>query len=642
MPFPVSRAALAAALFPSALLAGRASAQTAPPDGLSPSDPTIVVTATRDIAGVDRALVGSSITVLTAPELAVRQVQLVSDVLRDVPGVEVNRTGAVGGLTDVRIRGAEANHTLVLIDGIKASDPYQDSFDFAALLADEAARVEVLRGEQSALYGSDAVGGVINYITASGAERPGGQIRLEGGSFGTGEFSGRLAGASHGLDVAVSGQAYHTDGTVVAPDGSRPVGADIESASAKVSYALTPALSLRAVGRWTDTRADTDDQDYAVTGNAIDSDAHYRSRGAYGLVGLDATGLGGRWRGSVDAQAADVDRKSYEYGGELQFGSVGRRYRASGVSTLQFGTTAVAQTLTVAADGERDEYRTIDPFGFADTSLRAQEFWGVVGQYDVVFGGRLALGGALRHDGNSRFRDDDTYHAQASYRLGGGLRLHAAGGSGVKNPGVFELFGYAPTSNFVGNPALKPETQRGWEAGAEEPLAGGRARVDLTYFSSRLHDEIATDFSVSPNTPINLPGSSTRRGVEVAARAALGAGFSGTLAYTYLDARQEGAPEIRRPRNIASVNLDWRSPDDRAGAHLSARYNGDQFDTNFATFETVRLASFTLLTLGADYRLTPRLQLYGRLENLLDDRYQEVAGYEAPGRAAYAGVRASF
>ena len=175
-----------------------------------------------------------------------------------------------------------------------------------------------------------------------------------------------------------------------------------------------------------------------------------------------------------------------------------------------------------------------------------------------------------------------------------------------------------------------------------EQTVGRVAKVDLTYFDSTLHDEIATDYTVVPNTVINLGSESTRRGVEVSGFAQLAAGVTGRLAYTYLDSRQDGLQELRRPHNIASLNLDWRSRDDRLGAHLTARYNGDQADTNFATYQRVTLASYTLVTLGGDVRLTPRQQLYGRIENLLDDRHEEVFGFEAAGRAAYAGVRAAF
>src|SRR5690606_20374438 len=141
-----------------------------------------------------------------------RETRVVSDILRDVPGVAVNRTGAVGGLTQIRIRGTEGNHVLVFVDGIKASSPYQGEFDFGTLIADDAARIEVLRGQQSALYGSDAIGGVINYTTLSGREAPGIRLRAEGGSFGTYNGTARIAGtAGDTFDYALSGSFFHTD-----------------------------------------------------------------------------------------------------------------------------------------------------------------------------------------------------------------------------------------------------------------------------------------------------------------------------------------------------------------------------------------------------------------------------------------------
>ncbi|HZV58411.1 MAG TPA: TonB-dependent receptor plug domain-containing protein, partial [Sphingobium sp.] len=155
----------------------------------------IVVTAALSGRGIERDLIGSSITLIDAQDMADRETRIVSDILRDVPGIAVSRAGAVGGQTQIRIRGSEANHVLVFVDGIKVSDPYQGEFDFATLIADDAARIEVLRGQQSALYGSDAIGGVVSYITLSGREAPGVRLRGEGGSFDTFNGAARLAGA---------------------------------------------------------------------------------------------------------------------------------------------------------------------------------------------------------------------------------------------------------------------------------------------------------------------------------------------------------------------------------------------------------------------------------------------------------------
>ncbi len=233
----------------------------------------LIVTGTRDIDGVEADKIGSSVTVVTAEQFHERQVRIVSDVLRDVPGVAVSRTGAVGDQTQVRVRGTEGNHVLTLIDGIKASDPFLGEFDYGTLLADEVARVEVLRGQQSAIYGSDAIGGVINYITPTGRQYSGVRLRAEGGSMGTYDGSARVAGYENGLDYVFSGGYQTTDGYVVAPGGSRKIGSDLGSLAAKLAYEATPNLRLRAVARYTNTKADTNGQDFSPPGFATDSPA---------------------------------------------------------------------------------------------------------------------------------------------------------------------------------------------------------------------------------------------------------------------------------------------------------------------------------------------------------------------------------
>ncbi len=210
-------------------VAGPAGAQVV--DNTLPTE-QVVISASRS-GGVRGDLLGSSATVLLPIDFELRQIDIVSDILRDVPGVAVSRTGPVGQLTQVRIRGAEANHTLVLIDGIKASDPFYGEFDFATLIADDVAKVEVLRGEQSALYGSDAIGGVVHYITATGAEAPGFRAHAEGGSFGTAAASARYAGVAGGLDYALSGAYYRTDGVRDNDFGPRKLGSENIAAAGK-------------------------------------------------------------------------------------------------------------------------------------------------------------------------------------------------------------------------------------------------------------------------------------------------------------------------------------------------------------------------------------------------------------------------
>lgn len=620
----------------------------------------VLVTGTRATDGVQADKIGASVTVITAQDFEDRQVRIVSDVLRDVPGISVSRIGGVGGQTQVRVRGTEGNHVLTLIDGIKASDPFQGEFEYATLLADDVARVEVLRGQQSAIYGSDAIGGVINYITPTGRQSPGTRVRAEGGSMGTYEGSARIGGYKGGLDYVLSGGLRSTDGYVVAPGGKREVGSDLGSLAAKLSYEAAPNLRLRAVARYTDTQADTSGQSFSPPGFAIDSPGNStHAVSSYGFAGADYDLLDGRWTHSISVQGVDAKRDNtsrfVRTGGDK-----GSRLRASYATTFRVEQGGLTHKLTGAYDYERETFQnTNPPAAFAaDTTKRSVRNDGFVGQYDLTIGEVAGLGAAVRYDQNDLFRDATTYRIQGFYRLSDRLRLRAAAGSGIKNPSQTELFGYnASAFPFVGNPNLKPERSVGWETGADLSLAEGSVRLAATYFDSTLQDEIYTDFRApvtlctragfpvptSCSTARNRTTESTQKGVELSAAARLSDAFSLDAAYTHLDAKENHVQEIRRPPTIASVNLTWRAPADRASATLTVRYNGDVTDSDFsAPARTVTLPSFVLVNLAAAWSVTDKVEIFGRVENLTDEAYREVYGFNAAGRAAYAGVRARF
>lgn len=616
-------------------------AQAAAADEPAKVTDTILVTASRGDGGISTATLGSSATVIQPVDLENRQTMILSDVLRDVPGIAVNRTGPVGGKTQVRIRGAEANHTLVLIDGIEAADPYAGEFDFATLTSDPGARVEILRGEQSALYGSDAIGGVINYITASGREMPGFAARLEGGSFGALEGAVRGAGVVGDLDYAIGGSYSGIGGFVVAPGGSRDIGSKIGTVHGKVGYQIGQ-LTLRAVARYNYTDADLNDQDYFLTGNAIDSGGHYTNSAFYALVGANYSTQDGRWTTDLSAQLNNSRRRAFDDNGVETFGNTGRRRKASLASTLKLGDDNITHAITGAVDYEREEFQGTSLFLTGPNPFNTTDNWGIVGQYQLTVGDRIGVGGSIRKDFNNRFSDSTTWHAQASYRFDFGTRLHAAGGTGVKAPDFFELFGFSPTSGFVGKPDLKPEKSTGWEVGAEQSFLGGHGRIDVTYFNAKLRDRIITVY-FPVYTVDNLAGKSPHEGVEVSANFVLPAGFRFDGAYTYLTAKDENDLRlVRRPGNIGSANLAWRSKDDRFGANVTARYNGKALDTNFATFNAETLKAYTVVNIGADVQIMPGLSLYGRVENLFDEEYRENIGFQTAGRAAYGGFKARF
>jgi vitamin B12 transporter len=626
------------------------------PDPQKPTEELqkVVVTATRSGDGVRADVLGSSFTVLDSVDLERRQTRIVSDVLRDVPGIAVNRSGGVGGFTQIRIRGAESRHTLTLIDGIKASDPYANEFDFATLIADEVARLEVLRGQQSALYGSDAIGGVINYITPTGREAPGLRARLEGGSFGSVDSAAHYGGFTDTVDYSFSAGYQSTDGTPDSRFGSRELASNNTAVSGKLTFSPTDNFRVKAVGRYSRTRADTNDQDFFSDtsppfGFVVDTPgSSYKNRAAYALVRAELDSVEGKWTNALEAQGVDARRDGF-FAYLPSFGDEGTRQRYSYQSTLRFGTSQVPQSVTAVYDHERETFQNTGPFLSGDQGRKRDVTnKGVVVQYDGRVNERIGFGAAIRHDDNTLFDSDTTYRLQGSYRFEGGFRLRAAAGSGTKRPGFFDLFGFDPAT-FIGNPNLKPEKSRGWEVGVDQPFAGDQVSVSLTYFSSELQDEIFTRF-LPPDflsSPANRPGDSTQKGVEAFVSARIGTRWHIDGAYTYLDAKESsGLEEILRPPHIASVNVGWRAPADKAGVDLTVRYNGSTFDNDFTLIAApdgrTRLPSFTLVNLGGDWRLSNAIQLYARVENLFDEDYEEVYTFKAPGRAEYAGVRITF
>jgi vitamin B12 transporter len=639
-------------LRPAALVAGLFAAPVAAQTNLAANpadDPeTIVVTGTRSSTPVRVDRSGSAITVLDAAALEERQTRTVSDILRDVPGIAVSR---IAGQTQVRLRGSEANQTLVLIDGIEVSDPFSGEFDFGTLVADDRARLEVLRGPQSAIYGSDAIGGVIQYITASGRESAGLTGRIEGGSFGTINGAARIAGVSGALDYALTGTLNTTDGTPNARGGNRDLSNDTGAVSLKSTWAPADHVRVTAVGRYSRSEQafnDTDNDPASPTfGFIVDTPGNRLvNEAVYGLVRGEIALLDGRWTHAATAQFADTRRDGFVTSGRAS-GNSGDRLKGSYESSLRLGEGPLRHQITFALDLERERFRNTDPSGSAFTGRRRTDNVGIVGQYDLTLGDHATFGASVRHDDNDRFADATTYRVQGSYRFDSGTRLRGAAGSGVKNPGYYELFGYFD-GRFNGNPNLKPEKSEGWEAGVEQTVAADRVTFGATYFRSTLRDEIVTTYPAPTfvATPDNSAAKSRQRGVEAYLNARIGTAWRIDAAYTYLHAREAGRSEVRRPAHIGSAALSWRAPQNRGGVTLVARYNGRTDDVAYTdpSYAPVRvpLRDYVLVNLSGDVAIASRLSLFARIENLANERYEDVFSFTNPGRAAYAGLRARF
>ena len=623
-----------AVLIAAAPLATQAAEAVVPANTVS----DLVVTATLDDSGTKRELIGGSVSVITPDDLEQRGTRLVLDVLRDIPGIAVNRSGCLGCLTQVRIRGSEAKQILVLVDGVNLADPVSREVDFSGLLAEDGARVEVLRGQQSALYGPEAIGGVIQYFTPDGRSSPGVRLRGEVGSFNTVDGSVQIGGAKGPADWIVSLTGYDSDGTPDTRNGHRDLDYWNYTASAKAHYAFSDNVKLTVVVRGNRARTDFNsgsDNTGALLDSAPD---HGWLRNLVGHVELQTAAFDGHWTNSFALDGASSKSNSYSFGSAFE--ESGDRTKGTWVTAYSFGNDHMKQKLTGSVSYQEEKFRQT-----FDTAEHKLDTTGVVGLYDLVIDDKTAFGASLRNDSNNLFESFTSYRIQASHIFDQGTRIRAAAGTGIQYPTQFDLFGFS--GQFIGNPNLKPAKSEGWEVGVEQSLMDRRVLMGVTYFSDRLTDKISsTGFPIS--RAVNLAGTSHQKGVEAFLNAKLDHGFALDLAYTYLDSKDGTPPTetVRRAPNIASANLNWSSDRDIVRVNLNVRYNGDQRDNAFPPgppfVVPVVLPAFTLVGLNVDWKLNDTLTVYAHADNLFDKRYEEVWSYVSPGRQVMAGVRAHF
>lgn len=609
-------------------------------DGRQQAIEEVIVTGSRE--PLPRAQLGSAISVLDAEALLARQTPQLSQILRDLPGLAVSRTGPVGSQTQIRIRGAEGNQTLVLIDGIEATDPVSSfEFDFGTLMTTGVERIEVIRGPQSALYGSEAIGGVINIITRR--PRKGLDIEAlgEGGSFGSARVGATVSGGTERYGASVSAGYFDTGGISASPTGNEDDGHENLTLSGKAIARPLEALELGVIGRYVEADSEFDDQDFA-TSEVVDADRLRKFSAFYGRTYANLELFEGLWLQRFSAELTDTESDTFT-DGAFENSFEGRRKKLEYQSTV----TLPLGALTAAVEHEDLDFDAIaadagDPLN----QNRDDEQTSIVGELQLSPLDGLFLTAGVRRDFNDIFADETTWRATAAYELTGTTRLHASYGTGVSDPTFFDRFGFFP-DQFVGNPALTPEQAEGWDAGVAQRLWDDRIELDATFFYSTLEDEIVSVFDpvIFLSTVENQAGESERMGVELTLHAEPIAGLSLDGAYTYLDAEEpDGSEEIRRAKHIASLTATYRLPEERAEISLDFDYNGKQDDLDFSTFPATRvtLDEFLLVTLAVRYRLFEGVEAFGRIENLLDEDYRNVLGFNTPGIGAYAGLRVRY
>ncbi len=592
--------------------------------------------------------IGSAISVIDAEDLEIRQINLVSDVLREVPGVAVSRTGPQGTLTQVRIRGAEGNQTLVFIDGIEANNPIFGEFNFANLVAADVEQLEVLRGAQSALYGSESIGGVIAVTTKS--PEPGFQAEgeLETGSFESNRIFGALGGGSDTARLRGSVQYYDTGGISASPTGDEEDGFTNLTASLKGVLEPSNSFKIESVLRYVDSEVDTDAQEFSF-GTVQDANQQSEAEDFYAKIDAIGTLLDGAVtvRGFVGFTESELVNIA---DGVETGASQGERWdyglQASG--TMDMGASELG--LNIALEQEQLDFRNESTF-LPAPNVQDDEQTSLAAEFSINHNERLFAAAAVRQDYNDVFEDATTFRFSGAYLIPEtGTRFHGSWGEGITDPGFNERFGFNPDT-FIGNPDLDPERSEGFDIGVEQTFLDGRFKIDITYFEANLEDEISTSFVQDPetgafvSTPINNPGESDRSGVEVTFDATLNENFSIDGHYSNLDATgADELIEVRRPENIASLNISWQGLEDRAALNLGIDYNGENEDLFFGFADpdfTPRrtLDAFTLVRVAGSFDINDNVEIFARGENILDEDYQEVNGFASPGAAGYIGIR---
>lgn len=570
----------------------------------------VVVTATR-LTSVAQDTPGAR--VIDEETIRLRGAVFAQDVLADVPGLSVYRAGP-GGVTAVRIRGASQDKTLVLVDGVPVGDPSQPAggFDFSGFDLGAVDRLEVLSGPQSSLWGSDAIGGVIAVVSR---EVDGFEADAEAGSFDT--VRGRVAvGAATGRHaVGASYSRYETDGISAAASGTEEDGVEAETLTLNGRVAVTDRLSVEARARQSDVFAEIDDFGPVDSLDATDT------RNRSGFVRLNVDGLQGLDH-QLTVAGSDIERVTESafpstYEGERKLLRWQAEGRAGSAATYAFGL-------------EREETEAFLNGHSADLSVDS-----AFGTLHWAATDRLTLNFGLRHDSSDDFGGETTGRLSAAYDLSGGFTVSGAYGTGFKAPSVSQAvcdFCFVLPGTVV--PALVPETARGGEVALGWRSADGRFDGRVTAYRLEVEDQI--DGFFDPGTfefyYVNIDETRTD-GVELEGRAALGGGFDLSLAYAWTDAEDvgAGAPVLRVPEHAGSATLAWTG--ERLTAALTVRAEGDMPDSGGER------EGFVTANLNATWRLTERVELTGRIENLADETYEQLLGYGEPGRSGFVGVR---
>ena len=631
--------------------------------GLAPEEPVelgqVVVTATK--TEVPLKNVAASVTVITKEEIEARQVTEVSQLLREVPGLNVTQQGSRGSTTTVFPRGGESNFNLVLIDGVKVNDA-GGFFDFGDLSTDNIERIEIIRGPHSALYGADAMGSVIQIFTKRGRGTPRIEGSFAGGNLNTFEEKVSLSGGIGQLGYSLGVGRTDTDGSLPINNAFRET-----TVSGRLDYAIEKALDLNFTVRYTDSLFEF------PTGGAGDrfdplDPSQSSDRQRLLLSGRGSHSLTPWWQQTFQLgwyqqhfTADDRFDPCCDFA-TLQSRNEERRFSLDYFWNLTAPTVLGISNLVTAGVGyewEGFDQRTDGtdtPFPFSSSNKDSRDNKAFYLQDQLEWQKRLFLTAGFRVDDNSKFGTEVTPRFSAAYIVPIiETKVRGSYGEGIKAPSFIENFGTG-SPFVVGNPNLRPEQSRSWEVGLDQPVLKGLADLSVTYFNNRFKDLIAF---VGGSPSFENIQKAKAEGVEFGARIRPGYGLTLSGTYTLLSTEVlenevggtelvVGEPLVRRPKHTGSLSIDqiW----DPLHATLTVTFVGDRQDLDFRTFPAPRVTNpgYTTVDLAASYLLLKdrlhlrELTLFGKILNLFDEKYEQVFGFSAPGITFLLGLKGSL
>ena len=592
-------------------------------------DEEIVVTA----SGFEqpRSETGQAIDIVDRDRLDQLQSATIADALRTVPGISIAPRGGLGSQTSAFIRGGSSAQTLVLIDGVRINDltSPNGAFDFGALMTGNIDRVEVLRGPNSVIWGSQAIGGVVNVQSIVPTEGFAARLGAEYGSFDTKRLQANIAGTSGVLEGSVGGSFVNSDGISALLGGTERDGYDNITGNGRLKVKISDSFNLDFRGYYNRATVEYDSL-FGIGANALPVS---RNRQFVGYVGANFDLLDGQWQNRVAYTRTDIKRIGTD---PVVFSFNNFDVRGAIDRAEYHAAFDLSDALTMVAGAEYERSFASTSFEGAAPDVARNDVASGFAQFIVRPVSGLIVTAGVRHDAYSDYGGQTTLGGNAAYTPNEGRTvIRATYGEGFRAPTLTE--GQPP----FGNPDLKPETARNFDLGVEHQFLGGKAQAFATYFNRRSNDLIA--FSVISFQSENID-KVTATGLEAGfnlnptKRLDVRASYTLVNAINQTDGGNFGNRQALRPQHSASLTIDWRTS---LGLSVggSVLIIGDSFDN---AANTVRLDGYALVGVRASMPLTDVIEVYGRVDNLFDAEYTTVARYNSFGRNAAVGVRAKF